>query len=320
MNATAKFKTLLLCSAMLATLWSTDSIAAATGSFERTLSVDEPLVLDVSTGSGTIDISVGSSGRVEISGRIKVRQRSIFGWSGNKDEDLQAFVDLFENEPPVSLSDGRLQVGHVKDKRYGKNVTIDYEIVVPRNTIVESHTGSGAQTIIDVEGAVTASSGSGRIKLSNIGSDVDASTGSGSITADGVAGAFEAHSGSGDVKMTQVAPGDVVVTTGSGSSELQGVVGALRVKAGSGKIVVDGQQHGDWSLDTGSGSVRVRLPSDAAFELDAESGSGGVNIDHPLTVRGKISKRHLRGEVRGGGDLLEIETGSGSIRIEQGGG
>jgi len=35
------------------------------------------------------------------------------------------------------------------------------------------------------------------------------------------------------------------------------------------------------------------LPEDAAFELDAESGSGGINIEHPLTVQGKISKRHL---------------------------
>jgi DUF4097 and DUF4098 domain-containing protein YvlB len=90
----------------------------------------------------------------------------------------------------------------------------------------------------------------------------------------------------------------------------------LRVKAGSGRIVVDGQQTGAWNLDTGSGSVRVSLPEGAAFELDAESGSGGINIEHPLTVQGRISKRHLRGTVRGGGELLAIDTGSGSIRIE----
>jgi len=319
MNAPSKFRAILLCGAVVATFWSTDTVAAATGSFERTLQVDEAIVLDVSTGSGTIDISVGNSGRVEITGHITVRHRTIFGWFDKGEDDLVALAELFENEPPVSLSDSRLQVGHVRDKRYGRNVTIDYEIVVPRSTTVESHTGSGSQTIVDVDSSVTASTGSGRIKLANIGSDVNVSTGSGSITAEGVAGAFEAHSGSGDVSLTQVAPGDVVVTTGSGSSELQGIVGALRVKAGSGRIIVDGQQDGAWSLDTGSGSVRVSLPTDAAFKLDAESGSGSINIDHPLTVTGRISKQHLRGEVRGGGDLLTIETGSGSIRIEQGG-
>jgi len=159
------------------------------------------------------------------------------------------------------------------------------------------------------------------LKLTDIGGAVSARSGSGSIIAEGIAGSFEAHSGSGKVRLTQKAPGDVVVTTGSGSSELHGIVGALRVKAGSGRIVVDGQQTGPWNLDTGSGSVSVSLPVDAAFELDAESGSGSIDIKHPLikhplTVQGRISKRHLRGHVRGGGEFLAIDTGSGSIRIE----
>jgi DUF4097 and DUF4098 domain-containing protein YvlB len=90
----------------------------------------------------------------------------------------------------------------------------------------------------------------------------------------------------------------------------------MAARAGSGSITVDGYQQGDWDLDTGSGSITVRLPGDAAFALDAESRSGGITVDHPLTVQGKISKRHIRGEVRGGGPLLRIDTGSGSIRVE----
>ncbi len=229
---------------------------------------------------------------------------------------MQAYVDLFESEPPVILADGRLQVGHVKDKRFGRNVSISYEIVVPANTEVKSHTGSGSQEISGVSGPVEAGTGSGRLTLTDVGGAVSARSGSGSITADGIAGSFEAHSGSGRIRLTQAAPGDVIVTTGSGSSELHNVVGALRAKAGSGRIVVDGQQEGPWNLDTGSGSVRVSLPEDAAFELDAESGSGGIKIGHPLTMHGKISRRHVRGQVRGGGELLVIDTGSGSIRIE----
>ena len=58
------------------------------------------------------------------------------------------------------------------------------------------------------------------------------------------------------------------------------------------------------------------LVLDAGFELDAQSGSGGITIDHPLVIEGRINKRYLRGQVRGGGDLLRIDTGSGSIRVE----
>jgi DUF4097 and DUF4098 domain-containing protein YvlB len=108
----------------------------------------------------------------------------------------------------------------------------------------------------------------------------------------------------------------VKVTTGSGSIELVGIAGALKAGTGSGKITVDGRQDGDWKLGTGSGSISVRLPGDAAFILDAESRSGGITIDHPLMVEGKISNRHIRGEVRGGGPLLKIDTGSGRVLVE----
>ena len=316
MTVRSKFGSILMCGVLLAGLWPVQAQAAATGSFQQTISIDEAVLLDVSTGSGTINIRTGNPGQVEIKGHIKVRSGSFLGLFRTSSAEMQAFVDRFESEPPVILADGRLQVGHVKDKRYGRNVSIRYEIVVPVDTEVKSYTGSGSQEISGVSGPVQAGTGSGRLTLTDVGGAVSARSGSGAIIAEGIAGSFEAHSGSGKVRLTQAAPGDVVVTTGSGSSELHGVVGALRVKAGSGRIVVDGQQTGAWNLDTGSGSVRVSLPIDAAFELNAESGSGSINIEHPLTVQGKISKRHLRGKVRGGGELLTIDTGSGSIRVE----
>ena len=316
MVVTSKFRSFLVYGVLLSVFWATQVQAATTGLFQQTLSIDEAILLYVSTGSGTISIRAGDSGQVKITGHIKVRRGSFLGLFKTSSDDMQAHVESFESEPPVVLVDGRLQVGHVKGRKYGRNISISYEIVVPVDTEVKSHTGSGSQEISGVSGPVEVDTGSGRLTITDVGGAVSASSGSGSIIADGIAGAFEAHSGSGKVRLTQNAPGDVVVTTGSGSSELHGVVGALRVKAGSGRIVVDGQQTGAWSLDTGSGSVRVSLPVDAAFELDAESGSGSINIEHPITVQGKISKRHLRGKVRGGGEMLSIDTGSGAIRIE----
>lgn len=316
MTVTSKFGSLLICGALLAGFWAAEAQAAATGSFQQTISLDAAVLLDVSTGSGTINIRAGAPGQVEIIGHIKVRRGSFLGLFKTSSDEMQAFVDRFESEPPVILADGRLQVGHVRGNRYGRNVSISYEIVVPVDTEVKSHTGSGSQEISGVSGPVAVDTGSGRLTLTDVGGAVSARSGSGSITANGIAGSFEAHTGSGRVRLTQASPGDVIVTTGSGSSELHGVVGALRVKAGSGRIVVDGQQTGAWKLDTGSGSVKVSLPTDAAFELHAESGSGSINIEHPLTIQGKISKRHLRGKVRGGGELLTIDTGSGSIRVE----
>ncbi len=314
-NSTLGFKVLVTCGVLLGGFWAGEALGAS-GSFQQSLSIDEPFILDVSTGSGTIKIRAGDSRQVEITGRITVRRNGFLGIFKRSSEEMEELVRQIESEPPVNLADGRLKIGHMKDKARRLNVSISYEIVVPVDTVVKSHTGSGSQQISGVAGPVEVGTGSGKITLTDIGGAVKASTGSGGIRADGIAGAFEAHTGSGNVRLTQVAPGDVVVTTGSGSSELHGVVGALRVRAGSGRIVVDGQQTGPWTFDTGSGSVRIRLPQDAAFDLDAETGSGGIVVDHPVTVQGKISRKHLRGEVRGGGDLLRIDTGSGGIRIE----
>lgn len=302
---------IVLAVALVASLWFSEANAAK-GSFEQTLTVDAPILLDVSTGSGSINVQTGAAGRVEIVGHIKVGS-SLFRRSS---ENAQELVDRIAANPPIELVDGQLRVGHLKGRAFKGNVSISFEITVPADTRVRSDTGSGSQTINGVAEVLEADSGSGSIKLTDIRGAAFADTGSGSIRAEGIAGAFDGDTGSGSIYLAQSAPGDVKVSTGSGGIELHNIDGALHADAGSGRIRVDGNQNGTWDLDTGSGSVQIDLPDDAAFQLDAESSSGSIVVDHPVTVQGKISKRHLRGEVRGGGDLLKIDTGSGGIRVD----
>jgi hypothetical protein len=296
---------------LLLTFQATDTLAAD-GVFEERLSLDGPIVLDVSTGSGRIEIRPGSGNEAFIRGEIRVQKKGIFGRNrANKDEIVQAVMD----NPPIELRNGKLRVGRFDDRSLGRKVSISYEITVPANSETIASSGSGSISVIDIAAPVEASAGSGSIELGNIGGAVEASTGSGSIRADGVAGAFEGSTGSGRITMSQTAPGDVRVSTGSGGSELTGVVGAVRASAGSGRITVEGRMTGDWDLHTGSGGIRVALPADAAFDIDAESNSGGLDIEHPVTVQGRISKRRITGEVRGGGPLLKIDTGSGGVSV-----
>ena len=117
-------------------------------------------------------------------------------------------------------------------------------------------------------------------------------------------------------ELQQTAAGDVRVDTGSGGVELSGVKGALVARAGSGDIQAEGQPTSDWRLHTGSGGVTVRLPSEAAFDLYARTSSGSISVDQPVTVQGTIGRHELRGKVRGGGTLVEVETGSGNIRVQ----
>ena len=286
--------------------------SGATDTFEENLTVAEAITLDVKTGSGSIEISSGPGRDVTITGKIKVQRSSFWRRVSNAEEIIQQVID----NPPIEVSDGLVRVGRFEDRSLGKRVSISYKIVVPADSEVLASTGSGSISVNDIAARVDVDSGSGRLKLANIGGSVEASAGSGSIRAEKVAGGFKASTGSGSIYLSQTAPGDVSVSTGSGSTELTGIAGSLKAKAGSGRITVDGRQEGDWKIDSGSGSIRVRLPDDAAFVLDAESNSGGIAVDHPLMIQGKTSKRHLRGQVRGGGPLLKIDTGSGGIRVE----
>ena len=306
-------------------LAATQAMAAAEGNFQRSLTVNGHVDLDVTSGSGNITVRTGAVDKVEISGHIRVSD-----WF---DSSAQEKVRRIENNPPIQQSGNSIRIGHVREFTFFRNISISYDIVVPADTELKSHTGSGTQAVDGVRGPLDCDAGSGNVKVTNIGSTVHAETGSGdivvehikgnvrahagsgSIRADDVGGGFEGNTGSGRITLTQSAPGAVRAETGSGGMELRGVRGSLEARAGSGGISAEGQPTGGWMVHSGSGPIRLQFPTDAAFDLNARTSSGSISVDHPVTVQGQIGRKEIRGKVRGGGVPVEVETGSGNIQI-----
>jgi len=102
--------------------------------------------------------------------------------------------------------------------------------------------------------------------------------------------------------------------TGSGSIELKNLHGGLRAGTGSGNIKVDGTPAAFWRISTGSGSVEL-WTGNAALTLDAGTGSGSIHCDREIVSQGTMDHHHLKGAIGGGGPMVHIGTGSGSIRI-----
>ena len=73
---------------------------------------------------------------------------------------------------------------------------------------------------------------------------------------------------------------------------------------------------GAWDVHASSGGVTLRIAPGAGFDLDASVSSGGIDSAHPITVAGRIDRRHLQGKVNGGGPLVSVRSSSGGIRIE----
>lgn len=269
----------------LAVLLGAATAAHATdATFERTLTVSGKVDLTVTTGSGTIHLKRGPAGSIHVFGRVRP------GW-GASDERVRQIA----GHPPVQQTGNIVRIGFQHENL--RNISIDYEVEAPESAILDAATGSGQ--ILD----------------DGVGQNARLSTGSGSIHATGLPGNFFLETGSGNIFASQDGTGDVKAETGSGSIELHHIRGMLKAETGSGGIKVDGAPIAAWKLETGSGSVEV-WTNNASFNLDAESGSGGVHCDREVATQGSSEGRHhLTGRVGGGGPVLKIETGSGSIRV-----
>ena len=281
---------------------------AADRDFDRTLPVSGAATLDVSTGSGYLHIYSGSGNQVHIVGHVHSRP-GLFG--GDADKAVSEIADA----PPITQSGNTITIKSPHDNDLFRHVSIDYDITAPASSSVAAHSGSGGVEIGGIQGQVTAGSGSGSIHVDNIGGNAHLETGSGSIDATNVHGAANVQTGSGHIRLAVLSPGEVRAHTGSGSIELSGINGGLRADTGSGRIEISGNPTSEWRVQTGSGSVEMRVPADARFDLDADTGSGGIHTDRPITVQSGMSRHHMSGSVNGGGPTLRISTGSGSISI-----
>jgi DUF4097 and DUF4098 domain-containing protein YvlB len=295
----------------LVVLCTASAVFASTpqGTFERTLQVNGPVSLDVMTHSGDVTVRAGSSGSVVIRGKIYVGNRWM---EGRRESDVHAI----EQSPPIRQDGNNIHIDYVDFH----NISVDYEITVPAETSVRSHSGSGDQIIEGTKGSVDAQTGSGDVKLRNVNGEIHLQTGSGDVRARDIAGAVHGGTGSGDIEIEETGQGDIDLHTGSGGINARGVQGAFHGETGSGDVTAEGAPGGSWEIHTGSGNVHVRLPSNAAFDADISTSSGSIDVGAPIemTVQGRVgdARKAIRGKVRGGGSLVRVRTGSGDIHIE----
>ncbi|MCL4523282.1 MAG: DUF4097 domain-containing protein [Acidobacteria bacterium] len=295
----------------------------ATGTFEKTLTVDGPVHFELSTGSGDIEIVSGPAGQVHIRGEFRV-QTFLFGGTQRRMEDLRA-------NPPIEQHGNIINVG--RDKQRLRNITINYRITVPQETLLRARSGSGDVLVRGLHGPITVGTGSGNVTVENIGDEVEATTGSGDVRATDVAGPLEATTGSGDMQLTSIrgairtrtGSGNVIISrpgdraqasTGSGDVRVSDAAADLRLSTSSGDLTIEGNPSAQsyWDLQTSSGEIRIDVSDSASFRLDARTSSGYLDTKIPLTIEEK-SRKSLRARAGSGAARIQAETTSGDIRI-----
>jgi DUF4097 and DUF4098 domain-containing protein YvlB len=279
------------------------------GTFDKTFQVTGPVNLEVLTRSGDITVHSGPAGTVSIHGKIYVGDHWLMG-------DRRSDVEEIEKNPPVRQDGNSIHVDYVNER----DISVDYEITVPPDTSLRTHSGSGDQTISDLHGNADLQSGSGDMRLSQLAGEIRIQTGSGNVRARDISGVVRGGAGSGDIELEETGAGDIDLHTGSGNITARGIQGAFRGEAGSGDITAEGTQTGSWEIRTGSGNIHVHLPQNAAFDANISTSSGTIDIGEAITttVQGRVNdtRKQITGRANGGGPLLSLRTGSGDIHVE----
>jgi DUF4097 and DUF4098 domain-containing protein YvlB len=172
---------------------------------------------------------------------------------------------------------------HVFTVQFG-SYKVDIDIHMPRQGRVNLHTGDGSIQLANFKGDMDLESGDGHEQIESVDGKLRARTGDGHIR---VAGRFDA----------------LDLSTGDGRIEARVLPGSTMASS--------------WNVRTGDGSVTIELPESFAADVDLNTNDGHINVEMPVTVDGRIGDKNIRGKINGGGNLLTIHTGDGSIRLEK---
>jgi len=222
--------------------------------------------------------------------------------------DASITVDTWDKntiEAHVSTQNYKIGDGGItiEEKQAGDQVAI--ELKFPHEHLNFSFHGN-RRVQIDIhmprQGQVELHTGDGSIHVSNLKGDMQLDSGDGSLDVEAVDGALHAHTGDGHIRA-------------------DGRFNGLEIKTGDGRVdtrAEAGSTLGEngWEIDTGDGSVNLAIPSNLAANVELESGDGHINLEIPLTVEGRMKDNHLQGKINGGGRLLRVHTGDGSIALK----
>jgi DUF4097 and DUF4098 domain-containing protein YvlB len=164
------------------------------------------------------------------------------------------------------------------------NHRVDIDIHMPREGRVNLHTGDGKIELGHFKGEMQLHSGDGSLEVAAVDGKLRAMSGDGHIRADGRFDELDLKTGDGRV--------DARATAGSALAN-------------------------SWRLESGDGTVTLEVPENLAADVDLHTGDGHIDLDMPITTAGKIREGEVHGKLNGGGNLLMIHTGDGSIRLRK---
>jgi DUF4097 and DUF4098 domain-containing protein YvlB len=179
-----------------------------------------------------------------------------------------------------------------------------------------------------VQKGIRVMNGNGGILLADIGGDAAARTSFGYIRASRIGGSLQADNSNGSVQATEI-KGGVSVRTTFGSVTMDGVGGAVDADNQNGSVTVAGiERRGGGChpivVRTSFSPIRLFLPDDAAYDVNARTWFGHIRSDFELTMAGgtqlgsgSVTSVAITSKLGAGGCEMRLTNQNGSIDIRR---
>lgn len=272
----------------------------------RVFPVTAGSAVDVSNISGDVRIAAGAGDSVVVDTVRRGRSRS---------DDLRVEMRQVGNRVVVRVTGTRSNRGHD---------SIDITVTAPRDAAVVARSVSGSVGLTGLDGEARLETVSGDVDVTRAANLTLAKTVSGTVTVrqSDSAGTMTLGTVSGSVVAGELRARGLDAASVSGNVRLERV-DAQRVlgKSVSGGVEFHGPlaAGGRFEFTSHSGDVRLRLPAGASFDLTADSFSGRLTTDFPVTLRStrssRGSSRGVRGVAGDGAAELVVRSFSGSVTI-----
>ena len=175
---------------------------------------------------------------------------------------------------------------------------VDFDVLVPIETLVNAETSNGSIDVTAVRGTITLDTSNG---------DVDVRQGAGSVNAETSNGRIEVVDFRGEVR----------ADTSNGEVWIERVAGLVDAETSNGSIHYSGTPSETTShrLRTSNGSITARVPIDVSVRFEARVSSGRIRTSLPLV--GDIEGTEWTAELNPPAvATFDLRTSNGSIRIE----
>ncbi|MCF6460908.1 DUF4097 domain-containing protein [Clostridium sp. Cult3] len=300
--------------------------------------------IDIRDGNSAVNIGPGGIHIVDGDEQVKVGFKGIWGKNTKnlikKDIDEEKLEDI-KGIKNIDIETPFIDINIIPEKR--EDVKIHYNGYVESSYIPKLETNKSNNTLyivakkgnsnsysvynsnlkldiyvpMDFKYNIRTITSSGDIKISKLElMDLDLTASSGDIQVyDMNLDNLSIETSSGEQELKNIKSQNSSFLASSGDIEIYNFTGDINITTSSGDIHLDYKTfNNNVGITASSGDVKVILPSNSNFNLDANTFSGEIESNFPVTITGKL-KNNLSGKVGNGTNSINITTSSGDISI-----